>query len=184
MIEYKVIYSRRKTLSLSIDRPGDIIVRSPYYVPVKEIRSFVEKNSDWIENKLAKLENIRESADAAGHYSEEELKAISKRAAEIIPERVEFYAKTLGVSYGRITIRCQKSRWGSCSSKGNLNFNCLLAEMPPEVLDSVVVHELCHRIEMNHSPSFYNLVYSIYPDYDRWDKWLKENGKIYMQRVF
>ena len=67
--------------------------------------------------------------------------------------------------------------WGSCTAKGNLNFNCLLMLTPPEVLDSIVVHELCHRKHMNHSAEFYAEVLRVYPDYRKWEKWLKENGK-------
>jgi predicted metal-dependent hydrolase len=82
----------------------------------------------------------------------------------------------VGVDYRRITIRSQKTRWGSCSSSGNLNFNCLLLLAPPEVLDYVVVHELCHRKEMNHSPRFWAEVGRVLPDYKKRNKWLKENG--------
>ena len=90
------------------------------------------------------------------------------------------YAPLVGVSYGRITIRCQRTRWGSCSSKGNLNFNCLLMLAPPEVLDCIVVHELCHRKEMNHSQRFYAEVLRVMPDYRERYKWLKENGHMLM----
>ena len=87
----------------------------------------------------------------------------------------------MGVDYGQITIRSQKTRWGSCSSKGNLNFNCLLLLAPPEVLDYVVVHELCHRKEMNHSPRFWAEVARVMPDYKVRRKWLKDNGNGLMQ---
>jgi predicted metal-dependent hydrolase len=83
----------------------------------------------------------------------------------------------MGVTYGRITVRSQKTRWGSCSSTGNLNFNCLLMLAPEQVVDYVVVHELCHRLHMNHSADFWKLVAAYLPDYARWRKWLKENGE-------
>jgi predicted metal-dependent hydrolase len=82
----------------------------------------------------------------------------------------------MGVEYGRITIRMQKSRWGSCSGKGNLNFNCLLMRTPDEIIDYVVVHELCHLKEMNHSPRFWAEVEKIFPDYKERRKWLKDHG--------
>ena len=85
-------------------------------------------------------------------------------------------AKIIGVDYGRITIRNQKTRWGSCSSKGNLNFNCLLMLTPPEVIDYVVVHELCHRKEMNHSKDFWREVEKVLPNYLDQVKWLKDEG--------
>ena len=98
-------------------------------------------------------------------------------------ERELGYAKKIGVTYGRITIRCQRTRWGSCSEKGNLNFNCLLMKVPEEVLDYVVVHELCHRLEMNHSPRFWSEVEKIFPDYRAREKWLRENGKLLIRQV-
>ena len=82
-----------------------------------------------------------------------------------------------------LTIRNQRTRWGSCSGKKNLNFNCLLMLAPPEVLDSVVVHELCHILEMNHSKRFYAHVLRVYPDYYRDHKWLKEHGTELMRRM-
>ena len=94
----------------------------------------------------------------------------------VIPERVRHFAPLIGVDYGRITIRCQRTRWGSCSAKGNLSFNCLLMLLPNEVVDSVVVHELCHRKHMNHSPLFYAEIERVFPEYRKCSKWLKENG--------
>ena len=89
----------------------------------------------------------------------------------------------VGTDYGRVTIRCQRTRWGSCSAKGNLNFNCLLLLAPPEALDSVVVHELCHRKHMNHSAAFYAEVLRVFPDYRKWNGWLREHGAALLARV-
>ncbi|MCF0224767.1 MAG: M48 family metallopeptidase, partial [Fibrobacter sp.] len=113
----------------------------------------------------------------------DDIKAIKKKAKVLIPERVEHYAKLSGITYNRIFIRLQKSRWGSCSRDGNLNFNCLLVLMPTEILDSVIVHELCHRRHMDHSKEFYDEVLTIFPDYKRCDKWLKQNGGAYFKRI-
>ena len=99
--------------------------------------------------------------------------ALSARALERIRERVSFYAPRVGRIPGRITIREQKTRWGSCSSRGNLNFNWKLIMAPPQVLDYVVIHELCHLHEFNHSPRFWSLVERQMPDYEVWKKWLK-----------
>ena len=113
----------------------------------------------------------------------DKIKALADQALEIIPTRVEYFAKIIGVTYGNITIRNQKTRWGSCSSKGNLNFNCLLMLAPPEVLDYVVVHELCHRKQMNHSKAFWTEVEKVFPDYKESIKWLKEEGSQMMYMV-
>ena len=107
----------------------------------------------------------------------QELDALKKEAKRLIPGRVKYYAAKLGITYGRVAIRAQRSRWGSCSSKGNLNFNCLLMLTPREVIDSVIVHELCHRKELNHSRAFWALVYEAMPDYKTWDRWLKDHGR-------
>ena len=107
-------------------------------------------------------------------FTEQEIAELKKQAKKYIPGRVDYYAAQMHVSYGRIAIRCQKTRWGSCSQKGNLNFNCLLMKLPPEIIDYVVVHELCHRLQMNHSPKFWAEVEKVLPDYKKYRKWLKE----------
>lgn len=94
----------------------------------------------------------------------------------VISQRASYFAAKMGVTYGRISIRAQKTRWGSCSGQGNLNFNWKLILMPPEILDYVVVHELAHRKQMNHSKLFWAEVERILPDYERRRRWLKENG--------
>ena len=101
----------------------------------------------------------------------------------VIPDRVRHFAPMVGVTYGRITIRNQRSRWGSCSGKGNLNFNCLLMLTPSFCLDYVVVHELCHRLEMNHSPAFWAQVERVLPDYRKSRDWLKEHEKELIGRL-
>ena len=105
-----------------------------------------------------------------------QLKELVKKAKKIFPVKVDYFADKMGVTYGRISIRKQHTRWGSCSSDGNLNFNALLMLMPNEMQDYVVVHELAHRIEMNHSKRFYAEVAKILPDYKEREKYLKENG--------
>ena len=104
-------------------------------------------------------------------------RALSRRALERVRERLEYYAPRLGVRFNRVAIRDQRSRGGSCSAKHNLNFNWKLIMAPPEALDYVVIHELCHLIEFNHSPRFWRLVEGQMPEYEFWKKWLKEHGK-------
>lgn len=110
-------------------------------------------------------------------FTEEERQALVKKARPIFLERVAYYAPLMKVSPGRITVRTQKTRWGSCTERGNLNFNALLLLAPPEVLDSVVVHELCHLKYMNHSKYFYFELKRFYPEYKAAQAWLKENGR-------
>ena len=181
-MEYTVIRSERKTIGMQIKR-GRVIVRAPMGVSEVQIRRFVESHRDWLEKHLkSALEREANYADVA-LLSSEELRALADQACRVIPQRVRYYAPLIGVTYGRITIRNQRTRWGSCSAKGNLNFNCLLLLAPPKVLDSVIVHELCHRKEMNHSERFYGEVYRVMPDYDQWHGWLKTHGEGLMRRL-
>ncbi len=179
---YQIIRSGRKTLSLEIS-PKGVLVRAPYSASPEQIERFVRSHAEWIAVRQARLEEAMQAQNAAETLTGEELRALADRAAKVIPERVAYYAPKVGTTYGRITIRNQKTKWGSCSARGNLNFNCLLMLTPPEVLDSVVVHELCHRKEMNHSKQFYEEVLRVFPDYWKWNGWLKQNGAALMSRM-
>lgn len=181
-IKVNIIRSNRKTLSIQL-KPGEIIARAPLRMKDKEIYSFIESKRSWIEKNLAKIEEHEKAIGEVKPFTQEEINALAEKAKTIIPERVKYYAPKIGVTYNRITIRCQRTRWGSCSSKGNLNFNCLLALFPIEVIDSVVVHELCHRKHMNHSPQFYAEIEKVFPEYKRYHTWLNDNGGVYMGRL-
>ena len=178
----KIIRSNRKSLGLEVNAEG-LIIRAPLQASDAEINMFILQHKDWIEKNLNRVEERQKTVDSIQPLRMDEIKDLANKALKVIPERVKYYAPKVGVNYGRITIRNQRSKWGSCSGKGNLNFNCLLMLAPPEVLDSVVVHELCHRKEMNHSDKFYAEVLRVYPDYWIWDKWLKENGDLLMKRL-
>ena len=183
--DISVIRSGRNTVSLQIDKDLKVTVRAPYRMSDAAVRKFIEEKSDWIEKHIRKMQERREEyeAEPGELLTVEELRELARKAAEYIPGRVACYAPLIGVSYGRITIRNQRSRWGSCSSRGNLNFNCLLMLAPPEIIDYVIVHELCHRREMNHSPLFWQEVERVLPDYKRRRKWLKDNGERIMRRM-
>lgn len=179
----EVFRSMRKTLEVEVSSDGRIIVRSPARLSEAEIEDFILSKADRLEKYLRESAKRRKELSSLKPFTAEEINEMADRALKIIPERVRYYAPLIGVTYGKITIRNQKTRWGSCSAKGNLSFNCLLTAMPPEVLDSVVVHELCHLKQMNHSKDFYSEVYRVFPEYDRWTKWLKENGRNYIIRM-
>lgn len=181
-IQVEIIRSNRKTVALEVTSQCQVRVRAPFRMPEEEIRRFVQEKSSWILKHLAVMEQKAGELEKIEPLSEEELEKLADQACEVIPERVAYFAPLAGVTYGRITIRNQKTRWGSCSAKGNLNFNCLLMLAPPEVLDYVVVHELCHRKEMNHSSRFWSEVRRILPDYKERERWLKENGRQLMLR--
>lgn len=182
--EITLIRSRRKSLAIEITPELQVVVRAPARMPVREINAFVQEKDDWIRahlQRMAEKKRLREQCRELA-LSKEELQELAAQAMKLIPQKVHYYAQIIGVTYGRITIRNQRTRWGSCSGKGNLNFNCLLLLMPEEVLDYVVVHELCHRKEMNHSARFWEEVEKILPDYRQRRKWLKDNGGRIMDR--
>lgn len=181
-MEYTIIKSNRRTLSLEVKEDG-LIVRSPHRATDEEINAFVAKHKRWIEKNILKIRKRKELLDGAEALSKDDIQALVEKALNVIPDRVKHYAEIIGVTYCRITIRNQRSRWGSCSAKGNLNFNCLLMLAPPEVLDSVIVHELCHRKVMNHSDKFYAEVLRAFPNYYVCSKWLKENGDMLIMRM-
>lgn len=170
-MEYQWIRSNRKTTAIQINENGDVIVRSPFSVSRRSVEKMLKEKQDWIEKHRKKL---METAQERRVITEQERREGIERAMKVFPERIAYYAGLMGVTYGRVTLREQKTRWGSCSSNGNLNFNWKLVLMPPEILDYVVVHELAHRIEMNHSERFWKIVEEVLPDYRERRKWLKE----------
>lgn len=169
-----VIPSRRKTISIAIERDLRVVLRTPLQMTQTEIQRFLEEKQPWIQRHLEQMRRRCQSMEPP--LTETELQALTERAKQILPQRAAYFAPLVGVAYGRISIRHQVSRWGSCSSKGNLNFNCLLMLCPPEVADYVVVHELCHRLEMNHSARFWAEVARVMPDYAIHRRWLREHG--------
>ena len=182
-VNYRMVRSRRRTLGIQIASADEVVIRAPMKMPEGEIRRFLDEKREWIEKHLEKAAQVRQARDAQGAITGEEIRMLAGEAVKRIPEMVKRRAAEIGVTYGRITIRNQKTRWGSCSSKGNLNFNCLLMLCPEEVIDYVVVHELCHRQEMNHSARFWAAVESVCPDYRNARKWLKQNGTALLARM-
>lgn len=181
--EIVIIRSNRKTLALEITSFGEVRVRAPWRISEDDIFRFIEAKTSWIEKHLKKVNEDKAILESAGTFSEEEMRKLKNLAKQIISEKVAYYARIMDVTYGNISIRRQKTRWGSCSREGNLSFNVLLMMAPPEVLDYVVVHELSHRIEMNHSPRFWRRVEEVLPDYKKERKWLKEHGNKLMLRM-
>lgn len=170
-ISYQWIRSRRKTIAIQIDRNGQVILRTPYGITKRQAEKFLDEKKDWILKNIRQVENRKTDQIM---ISEEQRREGIERAKRIFPERTAYFALRMGVYYGRITIREQKTRWGSCSSKGNLNFNWKLVLLAPELLDYVVVHELAHRREMNHSKDFWKIVEAELPDYRERRRRLKE----------
>ena len=181
-MDYTLKRSKRKTIGLEIMDDG-LLVRAPLRASTRDIERVIWDHRVWIEKRMRQREQTKAEALRKGLLSQAESRDLADQARAYIPQRVAYYAELLGVRPGRITIRNQKTRWGSCSANGNLNFNCLLMLTPPEVIDSVVVHEHCHVMEMNHSARFYEHVLRVFPEYRRHHAWLKKHGPEIMERV-
>lgn len=172
-----LVRSSRKTLAVQIRADGTVIARAPLRMPKDRILCFLSEKASWIrmqQGRMQEREKMRQQARI--HLDAAQEKELRERAKSVLAQRTAYFARQVGVTYGRITVRDQKTRWGSCSQTGNLNFNFRLILAPLEVLDYVVVHELCHRRQMNHSAQFWQEVAQVLPDYRKRKAWLTENG--------
>lgn len=176
----EIIRSRRHSLAIEIKDDSTVLVRAPIGMSNYRIKVYLEKSENWIKEHLKRARQREDNA--AWQLTVEDIKDITEAAKRDIELRVRRYAPIVGVTYNRVTIRCQKTRWGSCSGRKNLSFNCLLMLAPEDVRDYVVVHELCHIIEMNHSKAFWNQVERVLPDWRSRRKWLKEHGNELMMK--
>lgn len=223
-MQYQLIKSKRKTIAISFDRDGNLVVKAPYFVRKSDIEAFLLEKNEWMNATLERLKREKNRADkekiklengdelyylgekriltvireerkrakvkcvmdrillwvpyeADYEYKKEQLeKWYRKQAAEIITKKAAAFAKIMSVQFEEIRIKDQKSRWGSCSSKGNLNFNWRIIMAPEPVCNYVILHELSHLIYMNHSEAFWKTVKRYCPDYRQDKKWLKEKS--------
>lgn len=176
----RILRSDRSTIAIRITDAGEIEVLCPRTATEKELQQVLDRHSRWIQKQVQKVKTM---GTKGSPFSEEEIQCMIRLAKKIIPQKAAYFAARLGVTYGRIAIRRQHTKWGSCSSKGNLNFNCTLMKAPEPVLDYVVVHELCHRLEMNHSPAFWKLVEGMIPDHKARRQWLNDHGNELIGRL-
>jgi len=218
-LNYSVIYSKRKKLSITVERDRSIVVRAPEGTSPEKIQSVIESKKQWLFEKTHhpqkyaslphppgkelvngesilylgryyRMELVDSSGDIRFHNRFFIPKAMvpfgrralrhwfKKRAEEKINPRVQHYSKSLGAEYNLLNITNSKYRWGSCSTKDNLNLNWRLIKAPMFVIDYIIVHELAHLIEGNHTPRFWNIVRAQVADLDKAKKWLRENGQL------
>lgn len=174
-ISVEIKRTDRKTIGLEVKPDGQVLARVPKHLADREIKRFIDSHKKWI------IEKVRLVGERQCKKKSMELQPLSeltskerKAVKERITDRVQYYGEKMGVTYGRISVRDQKTRWGSCSAKGNLNFNYRLYYLPEDLLDYVVVHELAHRRHMNHSREFWQEVGTYFPDYKECRKRLRE----------
>ena len=205
VIPYTLVKSsRRRTVSIQIGAGGKMTVRCPYYMGKWVVDGFLFEKQDWIYKHYT--EAVRKATEVGGYgfgfgvdgsegtgfdagngiddsrspiQANEDPALVNKHkkyARKIFEARVAYFQQFTGGDYTSITIRDQKTRWGSCSGRGTLSFNWRLILAPPEILDYVVVHELCHLKHMDHSPAYWKAVGNVLSDYKERREWLKENG--------
>lgn len=165
--DLQIIKSDRKSFCLEVNPNLCVKLRAPRFATKKQIESFYLSHEKWLEEKLEEMKKRASEKEKTKKLSAEQIEDLKKRALEVIPKKAEMFAAVIGVTFGKITIKKQKTCWGSCSSKKNLSFNCLLMLFDERVLDYVIVHELCHLKYMNHSRSFWNEVGKYIPDYNQ-----------------
>lgn len=170
MKTYELIRSRRKTLALEITKDCRVLVRAPMRLSQARIDAFVENHTEWIARHL---EQQRQRAAEHPPETEEEIAALRAQAKSILPERVAYWSQITGLKPTGIRITTARKRYGSCSGKSSLCFSCFLMRCPPEAIDLVIVHELCHIKEANHGPRFYTLLERYLPDWKERKKLLK-----------
>ncbi|MEE0510634.1 MAG: SprT family zinc-dependent metalloprotease [Peptococcaceae bacterium] len=176
-----IIYSQRRSISLELAADGSLTVRAPRDMSQQSVRRFVASKQAWIAKKRAQLE-AGQRAWGGDVLTPAELALLKAQAQRDLPARVAQWAPRVGVQPQALHIRTQHTLWGSCSSTGRLSLNAFLMLAPDAVRDYVVVHELCHLKEMNHSARFWAEVEKVLPDYRTGRDWLKANGSALLQR--
>ena len=174
-IRISVIRSARKSLGLEVRDANTVLARIPTRVSDRELKAFVENHRSWILEKTEVMAEREENRKSTPAPPPELLSKTDRMKIQLkIGKRVRHYCEIMGVTVGYVTVKNQKTRWGSCSAKGNVNFNYQLAFLPDELLDYVVIHELAHRRHMNHSRAFWAEVEKYCPDYLERREQLKE----------
>ncbi len=160
VVEYAIEKkSGMRSIRLKISPQGEIFVVGPYTLTHEIVHTLLKQKSQWIEKVLTRIQERRVVV------LNEPYQIAKTRLRVFLEERVGYYCELYGVVKKRIIIKKYKGRWGSCSAQGNLCFNVMLATLPREMQEYVIVHEVCHRIEFNHSPRFWKLVEKAIPEY-------------------
>lgn len=168
-MKYTVELSKRKTISISV-KGGKLLVKAPLKTSPERIEAVLEKHKRWIEKHL-EIEKSRIDTDAS--LTEKQIAELKRSARTYLVDKTRYYSELMGLKHGRITITSAKTRFGSCSQKGDISYSYRLMLYPEAAREYVVVHELAHLVHMNHSPAFYAIVERYLPDYKERRKLLK-----------
>ena len=175
VIEYQLIRSKRRSIALLITDDAILRVRAPYKVSRELIEDFIRKKTAWIERHLKKAREQKQIV-CAKRQSAHPVRYYKKQARQVIPLRVKELSCLTGLGYKGIKITSARKRFGSCSPINSLTFSWRLLLAPGKVLDYVIIHELAHTVEKNHSRRFWGKIEELMPDYKFSHVWLKENG--------
>lgn len=165
---------RSRTMRLSISPDARVIVTAPEYLDLEAIERFVAQQSAWIETHTQRARKRSVIRVRRG-----DIPSLKKRALALVEERCAHVAQMYGLQFRKISIRAQKTRWGSCSRSGNLSFNYKIAILPPPVAEYIIVHELCHLAEMNHGKKFWDLVARTIPEHRAIRKALRNTAVVF-----
>lgn len=170
-MNFDIIYSKRKTTALRVTKDNKIEVRCNGFISKSVIEKFVGEKKNWIkkiqtEIKIAKMDKIC--------LTPELMVDLINKSHKIIPKRVEYYSKLMGIVPSSVKINTAKTKWGSCSGKNSLNFSCRLMLADDETIDYVIIHELAHIKEHNHSCKFWDIVRKYCSEYKKCKQELKK----------
>lgn len=183
MVEIIVKKVKAKSFSIRITPDGKAELRVPLRASRRTVEDVIRRYRPKIEEMARKQQKVAAEFGALPALDEKALASYAKQTRQLLNERLGGFAAQVGVTYNRVSVKRQVSRWGSCSGKGNLNFNCLLSLLPPDVADYVMVHELCHLKQLNHSPAFWAEVARVLPQYRQSERWLKQYGHILLGQL-
>ena len=222
-LNYKIIYSNRKTIGITVERDRSVVVRAPLGSDANKIQDLIESKKIWIYQKQKHSQKYKEIShgkelvngesvlylgrnyrleiinsdqnkiilsgkfivycSAGGEFKQDFKEWFISKAREKIPPRVRYHARNIGVKFNRVMITDMEYRWGSCTTKNSLNFSWRLVKSPMIVMDYVIIHELAHLLEPNHTSRFWNIVKTQAPNYLKAKEWLKLHGEILEEEI-
>jgi predicted metal-dependent hydrolase len=166
---------RARLMRLAVYPDGAVVVVAPSRFGKPAIDRFIQKYAPWVERKIEESKGR-----TILRIARRDIPMLKKRAETFVRDRCAHFAKVYGTTFGTITVRSQKTRWGSCSHKGNLSFNYKIALLPPHLAEYIIVHEICHLRELNHSKRFWKLVAQLIPDYKSCRREIRAIATVYL----
>jgi len=159
---YETVRSGRRSISIEITKDARVLVRAPFFASKQSIEEFVAEHEEWIKKHLdvpkrKTISNVELTA--------EQIKVLRQKAAAVLAERTEYFSELMGLVPASVKITSARTRFGSCSAKKGICFSLYLLLYPPEFIDYVVVHELCHLKHMNHGKRFHELLEEFIPNH-------------------